>query len=91
MAASTEALEAVVAGRGPSEGQKPPKKLIVHPALLGKIVASISVEKLGAMFNLTRQQQLFLCVLLLLLLTGWAVKAWRTAHPPARSAISTAQ
>jgi hypothetical protein len=35
------------------------------------------------MFKLTRQQQLFLCVVLLLLLTGWAVKAWRTAHPPA--------
>jgi len=34
------------------------------------------------MFKLTKQQQLFLCVVLLLLLTGWAVKAWRTAHPP---------
>jgi hypothetical protein len=40
------------------------------------------------MFNLTRQQQLFLCSLLLLLLVGWAVKAWRTAHPPDRTAIS---
>jgi len=34
------------------------------------------------MLNLTKQQQTFLCVVLLLLLTGWAVKAWRTAHPP---------
>lgn len=68
-----------------------PEKLIVRWPFLGKIVASISVDKLGAMFNLTRQQQLFLCVLLLLLLTGWAVKAWRTAHPPTRSATSTAQ
>ena len=34
------------------------------------------------MFKLTKQQQLFLCVVLLLLLTGWAVKVWRTAHPP---------
>lgn len=33
------------------------------------------------MFKLTKQQQLFLCVVLLLLLTGWAVKAWRAAHP----------
>src|SRR5262245_47168534 len=33
------------------------------------------------MFNLTGQQQKFLCVVLLLLLTGWTVKAWRTAHP----------
>jgi len=24
-----------------------------------------------------------LCVVLSLLLVGWAVKAWRTAHPPA--------
>jgi hypothetical protein len=35
-----------------------------------------------AMLNLTRQQQTFLCVVLLLLLTGWAVKAWRAVHPP---------
>jgi len=39
------------------------------------------------MFKLTKQQQLFLCVVLLVLLTGWAVKAWRTAHPrPAAAA-----
>jgi hypothetical protein len=40
------------------------------------------------MFNLTRQQQLFLCSVLLLLLVGWAVKAWRTAHPPEHTATS---
>jgi hypothetical protein len=34
------------------------------------------------MFRLTRQQQLFLCTALFLLLLGWIVKAWRTAHPP---------
>ena len=33
------------------------------------------------MFQLTRAQQQFLCVVLLLLLTGWAVKSWRLAHP----------
>jgi hypothetical protein len=33
--------------------------------------------------SLTKQEQLFLCVVLGLLLTGWAVKTWRTAHPPA--------
>jgi len=42
-----------------------------------------------AMFNLTRQQQLFLCSVLLLLLIGWVVKAWRTSHPPERATIST--
>ena len=37
------------------------------------------------MFNLTRQQQTFLCLLLFFLALGWGVKAWRTAHPPAQS------
>ncbi len=31
---------------------------------------------------LTKEQQKVLCVILLLLLTGLAVKTWRTAHPP---------
>lgn len=34
------------------------------------------------MVHLTKQEQLVLCVVLALLLTGWAVKAYRTAHPP---------
>ena len=34
------------------------------------------------MKSLTKQEQLVLCVVLGLLLTGWAVKTWRTAHPP---------
>ncbi len=32
---------------------------------------------------LTKDQQKVLCFILLLLLTGLAVKTWRTAHPPA--------
>jgi hypothetical protein len=32
--------------------------------------------------SLTKQEQLFLCIVLGLLLTGWAVKTWRAAHPP---------
>jgi hypothetical protein len=35
--------------------------------------------------RLTRQEQLVLCIVLSLLLVGWAVKAWRTAHPSTRS------
>jgi hypothetical protein len=35
------------------------------------------------MFRLTKQEQLVLCVVLGLLLTGWLVKTYRTAHPPA--------
>lgn len=38
------------------------------------------------MLRLTKEQQRVLCLVLLLLLTGWAVKAWRTAHPPAQEA-----
>jgi hypothetical protein len=33
--------------------------------------------------RLTKQEQRVLCVVLSLLLVGWAVKAWRTAHPAA--------
>jgi hypothetical protein len=32
--------------------------------------------------RLTKQEQLVLCIVLGLLLTGWAVKSYRTAHPP---------
>jgi len=34
---------------------------------------------------LTKQQQLVLCAIILLLLTGRAVKSWRLAHPPMES------
>jgi hypothetical protein len=33
--------------------------------------------------RLTKREQLVLCLVVGLLLTGWAVKAYRTAHPPA--------
>jgi hypothetical protein len=33
------------------------------------------------MKHLTKQEQLVVCVVLLLALTGWAVQAYRTAHP----------
>jgi hypothetical protein len=36
---------------------------------------------------LTKQQQLVLCTILGLLLVGWVVKAYRTAHPPATPAV----
>ena len=32
--------------------------------------------------RLTKQEQLVLCIVLGLLLTGWAVKTYRAAHPP---------
>ena len=33
--------------------------------------------------RLTKQEQLVLCVVVGLLLLGWAVKTYRAAHPPA--------
>ena len=39
---------------------------------------------------LTKEQQKVLTMILLLLLTGLAVKTWRTAHPPKTSATATA-
>jgi hypothetical protein len=31
--------------------------------------------------RLTKQEQMFVCAVILILLTGWTVKAWRAAHP----------
>jgi len=39
---------------------------------------------------LTKEQQKVLCVILLLLLTGLAVKTWRTAHPPKQASTTQA-
>jgi hypothetical protein len=33
--------------------------------------------------SLTKQEQLVLSIVMGLLLTGWAVKTWRAAHPAA--------
>ena len=42
------------------------------------------------MNRLTKQEQLVLCVILGLLLTGWAVKTYRIAHPaPAVTRVAT--
>jgi uncharacterized membrane protein YhdT len=35
------------------------------------------------MIHLTKQEQWVLCLVAVLLLLGWVVKAYRTAHPPA--------
>lgn len=37
---------------------------------------------------LTKQEQLVLCLVLGLLLVGWAVKTYRTAHPATAAAPS---
>jgi len=35
--------------------------------------------------RLTRKEQLVLCIILGLLLVGWAAKTYRAAHPPPQS------
>lgn len=40
---------------------------------------------------LTKEQQKVLCVILLLLLTGLAVKTWRTAHPTQQTTNTVTQ
>lgn len=72
----------------PHEGSR--ENLIVRRAGLVNIARLRPLDYCNAMFNLTRQQQLFLCSILLLLLVGWAVKAWRTAHPPEPRTITAA-
>ncbi len=39
---------------------------------------------------LTKDQQTVLCVILFLLLTGLAVRTWRTTHPPRDRAATVA-
>jgi hypothetical protein len=41
--------------------------------------------------GLTKHEQLVLCVVVGLLLTGWAVKTWRAAHPPPAAAAEKAK
>lgn len=55
-------------------------------------VNELAIDALGrygiflSVSHLTKQEQIALCVILGLLLTGWAVKAYRTAHPPVQAA-----
>jgi hypothetical protein len=37
--------------------------------------------------RLTKQEQMVLCFVLAMLLTGWAVKRYRAAHPPPEAAM----
>ncbi len=43
---------------------------------------------IAAVKFLTKQEQMALCLIFVLLLTGWAVKTWRTAHPAAAVPIA---
>jgi hypothetical protein len=48
---------------------------------------ALVVGYIKGMWNLTREQRRVICAVILLLLVGWGVKAWRLAHPPAQNAV----
>jgi hypothetical protein len=53
-------------------------------SIVNDIVAMPPLFRYLVLVNrLTKQEQLVLCVVLGLLLTGWAVKTYRAAYPPA--------
>ena len=60
------------------------KSSIVNDIVAGRPFSSY----INPVNRLTKQEQLVLCIVLGLLLTGWAVKTYRTAHPPAGSDLS---
>jgi hypothetical protein len=55
------------------------------PAFCRKPLRVVAMKQqssyIARVIRLTKQEQLVLCVVLGLLLTGWAVKIYRTAHP----------
>jgi hypothetical protein len=56
------------------------------PTLL--LLSGAGYANLKPVNRLTKQEQLVLCLVIGLLLMGWAVKAYRTAHPPSFAAES---
>jgi hypothetical protein len=59
---------------------------------LAALLAEVEAGGYTAAVNyLTKQEQLVLCIVLGLLLTGWAVKTYRAAHPPAAVAAQPAK
>jgi hypothetical protein len=48
-------------------------------------------DYIASVIGLTKQEQLVLCIVLGLLLTGWAVKTYRTAHPPTATTTQAAR
>lgn len=55
-------------------------------------IRGIAVDGVGVLglpvVHLSRQQREVLAAILLLLVVGWAVKAWRLSHPPMVNAVA---
>jgi len=59
------------------------RKRVCHSA----VAVAAGFVYYASMWRLTWQEQKVLLVVIGLLLVGWAVKAYRTTHPPAASKI----
>jgi hypothetical protein len=75
---------------GPLWWRRRPERLVVRSrAPIGFRILPVAVAAgfvyYAVMWRLTRQEQTVLLVVMSLLLVGWAVKAYRTTHPPAAS------
>jgi hypothetical protein len=71
-------MAAIKIGPQPSKCREATARLKPHPRLAdGELT-----HYLAQVNGLTKQEQLVLCIVLGLLLTGWAVKTYRIAHPP---------
>ncbi len=55
---------------------------------LSRLAESEFARYIARMNGLTKQEQLVLCVIVGLLLTGWCVKTYRAAHPAAATTQS---
>jgi len=60
----------------------PRKPFIVNRKSRSIVAGPLDFRYISPVNHLTKQEQLVLCIVLGLLLTGWAVKTWRAAHPP---------
>ena len=68
---------------GRADGEKGAQRLQIGYDIDCMVVAvTFAFGYIGRVNRLTRQEQVVLCIVLALLLTGWAVKTYRTAHPP---------
>jgi len=60
--------------------------LILNGLLAGAGILPLLIRRadttLSRVNRLTKKEQLVLCIVLGLLLIGWAAKAYRAAHPP---------
>ena len=54
----------------------------VKAAIASVVAVAAESGYIPGVNRLTKQEQLVLCIVLGLLLTGWAVKTYRASHPP---------